>query len=250
MSFAAVEKRRARVEGVLRHPIGDRDSEVRLAATWFAFEGGRMAFGRLTTIGSLQIASSTFTTTLVSATRPAASDYAFRTSAGDFISLSVDAMVLSRSGLFVECDRATTKLDRASIDALVTATDASIAKETDFATCIRVGQPELGRFTVRPALAGPGAIFEGDSGDDTAVVLLARELSESDSGGSVDYKGEGGDTIFAAGQHTTTFTVLSTRTQDGSTSLAWDLGGEPAPALATQCAIQGAAAAKAFIHPG
>jgi hypothetical protein len=73
---------------------------------------------------------------------------------------------------------------------------------------------------VRPALGGPGALIEGDFGDES-FVLFTTNIASSGPGVTV-YSGAGGTLAFAAGQHTSEFKKLTATDGNGSTTFTWD----------------------------
>jgi hypothetical protein len=209
-----------------------------------------------------QLGDDKVTTTLVSANKsPDSPGYDLHTSSGHFLHLALqldgNKIDLSMGGLDVECDAAAANVDTATLDALVQATAASQAKQQPFATC-QVGDasnPTTGAssITVRPALTGAGAILEGNDGadGDESFVILASSLSSDASG--VTYKGDGGMTVFAAGQHVTHVATLATSGAAGAGTLSWSFDGEadaPAdPVKSTSCTVTGDAIAKGLIQP-
>jgi hypothetical protein len=167
------------------------------------------------------------TGTLVSVMGPTTDNpsYNLQATDGHIITLDATDLIISMSGLDAQCDPTTAKFDKAALDNLVQLTAASMAKQQPFATCqLDDGDTSHApkNWTVRPALGGPGALIEGDFGDES-FVLFTTSIASSAPGVTV-YSGAGGTLMFAAGQHTSDFKKLTGTAGNGSTTFTWDAG--------------------------
>jgi hypothetical protein len=150
----------------------------------------------------------------------------------------------------ISCDPQTFQIDRTALDALVSAADDSKEKTAVLAQCdvsTSGGDFHLADFTVRPAIAGTGAILEGDPnpGEDARVVQFLTSIdAPAGDGGVLAFKGVGLEKSFIDGLDVdATFSTLNaTPGASGKSTLTWDakLGdGTARPLPANSCTISG-----------
>jgi hypothetical protein len=178
--------------------------------------------------------------------------YQFHATSGELFDVDVAVQSIGLGTAFVACDPASARIERSLLDDLVTATNATKAKQQSFASCVAGGGTGAlpTALTVRPALAGAGALIEGVSSG-ARFVLLARELPESGTG-TVTYKGEGGTSALSApGTKDLTFSDLVAHPSAlPEASLSWDAtdrGGVRVPFANGHCTIDGLAYASSLI---
>jgi hypothetical protein len=179
-------------------------------------------------------------------------EYILHGTDGFFVTLDPTTLTVFESGVDLECDPASAKLDKAALDNLVQLTAASRARQQTFATCqISQGGGSMApsTWTVRPALGGPGALIEGEAADANFALMTSTISSGAD--GKTTYKGTGGSVVVAAGQHTTPFTTLTGTpgSTAGTTVFSWDADdGAPEQALPTNtCTVTGLDFAKTLL---
>ena len=173
--------------------------------------------------------------------------YSVASTIGIGLEIRVDEKMLIASAFDGDCDPASFTFDQAALDRLIAATGASEARSQTFASCGHDAAPAGHVFTVRPDLAGTGALIEGTdaAGDDPFALAVTRVVT---SGDKVDYVGEGVLTIFGAGQHPFAFTTITTT----GTSLHTDRkddADEPLVGPDDRCTFEGADFAKSLVTP-
>jgi hypothetical protein len=162
--------------------------------------------------------------------------YTLQTASGAYISLDQAAdgtMTASRSGYEVDCGKSVSMND-AALAHLIEKTARTMQAQRPFAVCsFDMGdqQSETDTITIRPSLGGTDVVIEGSEGD-TSFALLTHDVPAT--GTETVYAGEGGTTVYAAGQHTASFTRLTVNNSSPA-SLSWNAA-ESLPANKCQLA--------------